>query len=288
MHKHINLVFKKYLLTFLFLLFLSSCSKQKNHFKSTKIINNKKFVIVIPSYNNQTWYKYNLDSVYNQNYKSFRVIYIDDKSTDETYNLVKNYIKTNKRENKTILIKNKNNMGALANHYNAILLSQDDEIIVSLDGDDWFANDNVLQYLNEIYQDPNIWMTYGQFKNWPTNQIGWCKPIPEKVIERNKFREFGFCMAQPRTYYVWLAKKIKKEDLLDKNNNFYKIAGDVALMFPMIEMAGERFKFISDVLCIRNVCNSLNDFKINKEIQKIITRKIRKKEKYKRIVDIII
>ncbi|MDR3646864.1 MAG: glycosyltransferase family A protein [Candidatus Babeliales bacterium] len=275
------------------LILLTACSKHpssprlrrtgKNVYKFSNIDNNKKFVIVIPSYNNEAWYKYNLDSVFAQKYNNFRVIYIDDNSTDKTYDFVKKYLKENRKEARTILIKNKINKGALANHYKAILLSQDDEIIVSLDGDDWFANDKVLEYLNNIYKDPNIWMTYGQFQNWPTNKIGWCKPVPKEIIETNKFREFGFCMAQPRTYYAWLAKKIKNADLCDENNNFYKIAGDVALMFPMIEMAGERFKFIPDVLCIRNVNNILNDFKVNKEVQKQITREIRAKEKYTRL-----
>lgn len=272
-------------LFFLFFILISACSKQKKIYKPANTIKNKKFVIVIPSYNNQNWYKYNLDSVYSQKYKDFRVIYIDDNSNDLTYDLVKKYIKKNKKEWCTTLIHNNANLGALANHYKAILLSDPNEIIVSLDGDDWFANDGVLEYLNNIYQDPNIWITYGQFQNWPTKKIGWCKPIPKEIIETNSFRKFGFCMAQPRTYYAWLAKRIKKEDLYDTNNNFYKVAGDVALMFPMMEMAGNRFKFISDILCIRNVNNTLNDFKINKEIQNMITKKIRKKEKYKRLSD---
>lgn len=274
-------------LFFLFLIFISACSKHNSNFNHSKIKECKKFVIVIPSFNNQEWYESNLKSVFKQQYANFRIIYIDDNSTDQTYTLVKKFIKNNNKENITTLIKNNENLGAAANHYKAINLCNDNEIIVSLDGDDCFYDDQVLAYLNQVYQDPNIWLTYGQFKNWPTGKIGWCKSIPEDVIKNNNFREFGFCMAQPRTYYTWLAKKIKIEDLKDINNKFYKVAGDVALMFPMIEMAGDRFKFIEKILCSRNVKNQLNDFKINKDIQKKITREIKLKKKYQRLSNLL-
>ena len=55
----------------------------------------KTFVFIISSYNNSQYIKKNLDSILNQTYKLWRIIYIDDHSTDETFNLVNNYIKTN-------------------------------------------------------------------------------------------------------------------------------------------------------------------------------------------------
>ncbi|MCL4361431.1 glycosyltransferase family 2 protein [Candidatus Dependentiae bacterium] len=248
-------------------------------------INN--FVIVIPSYNNEQWYKNNLNSVFSQTYFNYRVIYIDDCSSDGTYSLVKDYLEKNNKTEKVILIKNNKRCGALANHYKAIHMCKDDEIIVCLDGDDWFANDNVLKYLNKIYQDPKIWLTYGQFANWPTGQLGWCEEIPKDIVKQNKFREFGFVSPQLRTYYAWLAKKVKFEDLLYKNKDgkldFFPIAGDVALMFPMLEMAAFHFKFIPKILCQRNVATELNDFKVNPDLQIEVTNFIRSKKPYKRL-----
>ena len=52
---------------------------------------NHNFVFIIPSYNNEKYYKKNLDSVINQTYKNWRIIYIDDASTDNTFELVKKY-----------------------------------------------------------------------------------------------------------------------------------------------------------------------------------------------------
>ena len=53
----------------------------------------KPIVIVIPSYNNKDWYEKNLKSVLTQNYKNYRIIYLDDVSTDRTGELIKKFIK---------------------------------------------------------------------------------------------------------------------------------------------------------------------------------------------------
>jgi glycosyltransferase involved in cell wall biosynthesis len=52
----------------------------------------KSFVVVIPSFNNALWCRRNLESVLNQAYPLFRVIYVDDASTDETPDLVAAYL----------------------------------------------------------------------------------------------------------------------------------------------------------------------------------------------------
>ncbi len=241
----------------------------------------KKFVIVIASYNNSKWYKYNLNSVFSQTYPNYRIIYIDDCSPDHTYNLVKKYVEDKNFFDKIILIQNQKRVGALANHYKAIEMCDNNEIIVCLDGDDWFANDDVLEYLAKVYNDPSIWLTYSQFRNWPSGQLGWSEDIPKEVIEKNEFRKFGFISPQLRTYYAWLAKLVKLEDLKwEKTNDFFPVAGDVALMFPMLEMAGKHFKFIPRVLCQRNVATQINDFKINPDLQILITEHIASKKPY--------
>jgi len=244
-----------------------------------------KFVVCVPSYNNREWYRYNLSSIFNQKYKNYRVIYIDDASTDGTYDLVRKYVDQYGLWPKVTLLCNKRNKGALYNTYRAIHMCDDDEIFVTLDGDDWFSHANVLFYLNNIYQDKNIWLTYGQFLNWPTYKRGWCKPIPPKFIHTNCFREYGFVGAQLRSWRTWLAKRIKLRDLLSPINEykgkFFTSAGDVALMFPLFEMASNRFKFIPDVLCIRNVKTPINEFKVNRKKQFEITRFLRGAKKYK-------
>ena len=240
---------------------------------------NKNFVVVIASYNNKDWYKKNLDSIFMQKYENYHVIYVDDCSPDGTGKLVEQYIKDKHQEHRVMVIKNKENKGALLNYYNAIHLCDNDVVIVQLDGDDWFAHDRVLDLLNKVYADPNVWLTYGQFEEYPSKEIGFCKQIPTKIIKTNEFRSYRKLASALRTFYAGLFKLIKKEDLLFKGE-FLPAAYDMAIMIPMFEMAGFRSKFIPDVLYIYNRANCINDDKIKHSLQKEMDEFIRSKEQY--------
>lgn len=243
----------------------------------------KKIVIIIPSYKNSQWYERNLASVMAQNYENFRAVYIDDCSPDNTGELVEQYIAKNNFGHKIKLIRNSVRVGAMQNLYEAIHSCEDDEIIVTLDGDDWLAHPEVLTRIDSLYSDPNVWMTYGQYRSWPDNGIGCSRQIPTQVIEGNSFRSYGWCSSHLRSFYTWLFKKIKKEDFLDSFGKFYPSAWDLALMFPMLEMSGYRSKFIPDVLYIYNVDNPINDFKVDLGLQQRLEKNIRSKKRYDRI-----
>jgi hypothetical protein len=64
---------------------------------------------------------------------------------------------------------------------------------------------------------------------------------------------------------------------------FFIMAWDLAIMFPMLEMSGEKFKCIDEILYIYNDDNPLNDFKVNLQLQLNLDKFIRSKEKYNRI-----
>src|SRR5262245_31639614 len=118
---------------------LSTVISEKN------VIQEKPMVIVIPSYNNSSWYDWNLSSVFQQKYSNYRVVYIDDCSTDNTYALVMEKIKKADLvqpglKDRIQVLRNTNNKGALANIYTACHAAHDHEIIVTLDGDDAFAH----------------------------------------------------------------------------------------------------------------------------------------------------
>src|SRR5689334_2918445 len=113
----------------------------------------KKIVVIIPSYNNRQWYERNLSSVVAQDYHKFRVIYVDDCSSDGTGDLIEKFIADNHSGNLIHLIRNSVRLGALQNLYNTIHTCDDDEIVIILDGDDWLAHNEVLRKINEVYAD---------------------------------------------------------------------------------------------------------------------------------------
>lgn len=240
----------------------------------------KPFVIIIPSYQNKDWYQRNIDSVINQNYHNYRIIYIDDNSPDSTGLLVTEYIKSVHKAHKITVIINKERVGALANTYRMAHMCQPHEIIVVVDGDDFLSDDNVLNRLNSAYQDPEIWLTYGQFRWFPQAVIGFATPLPKQVLEEGKVREKPWVATHLRSFYAGLFHHIDKKDLLYQEKEFYPTAGDLAIMFPLIEMAGMHIKCISDIMYCYNIANALNDHKINEELQRAVNKELRSKQHY--------
>jgi glycosyltransferase involved in cell wall biosynthesis len=239
----------------------------------------KPMVVVIPSYNNKNWYKKNLDSVFSQKYQNYRVIFVDDASPDGTGNLVKAYVKEKKQEHRFTFIQNEKRSCALANEYKGIWLCKPHEIVVNLDGDDWLANDFVLQKLNNVYADPNVWVTYGQFIYYPDGSPGWAAEVSDEVIEKNAFRDYPWTTTALRTFYAGLFHKIKKEDLFYEGD-FFPMAGDLAYMWPILEMAGKHSRFIPDVLYVYNVQTAINDIKKDPDRQLILGLATREKPRY--------
>ncbi len=240
----------------------------------------RSIVVVSASYNNQKWYKFNLSSVFAQQYTNYRLIYIDDCSSDNTFELVSDYICEQQQEHRVTLIHNDVRKGALANQYHAIHSCNPHDIIVILDADDAFSCPRVLSYINEVYADPMIWMTYGQFVQVPGPVAGLCRAFPDEVIANNAFRDYEWLTSHLRTFYAALFCKIKKEDLM-YNGDFMRMTGDVAAMFPMIEMARNgHFTFISDILVLYNAYNEINDCKVSAGFQLGLCNWIRKKQRY--------
>jgi glycosyltransferase involved in cell wall biosynthesis len=238
--------------------------------KAFPVTEKKSFVVIIPSFNNSKWCERNIRSVFAQSYPNYRVIYIDDCSTDDTFEKVKRILAERGKEECVTLIRNKKNVGAMENLYQAIHSCDEREIAVLLDGDDWFAHEEVLTALNAAYADPDVWLTYGSYVNYPSYERGECaKVVPEKVFKRNALRthvQEGFILSHLKTFYVSLFKQIALQDLL-MNGKFLVSSGDQAIMLPMVEMAGRHARCLNEVLYVNNRANPLADDKVNFEAQ---------------------
>ena len=244
----------------------------------------KPFVIVIPSYNNSAYCERNLRSVFDQIYDNYRVIYIDDASTDDTFDKVSLLVQSLHQEKRVQLIRNADNRGALANLYHAIHSCNNDEIVVTLDGDDFLAHENVLNKLNRAYANPDTWMTYGNFVDYPTytQKPVLCKKVPSYIVNNNSFRKHEWMTSHLRTFYAGLFKKIKLHHLL-YNGRFFPMAWDLSLMLPMLEMSGKHAVFIKDILYLYNRTNPINDHKVNIKLQSDCATYARKLTAYSRL-----
>ena len=247
-----------------------------------------RFAILIGSYNNEKWCEWNLESVLNQDYNPeyFHIYYGNDGSTDNTLTKAQAYVNKEGKKDLITFIDNPLNKGAAQNYYDLTYKYVDDDcIVVILDGDDAFAHNGVLKYLDQIYSDPKkeIWMTYGQyqteFDSKRGKDKGHCCAIPLEIEENFLFRKYRFVQSHLRTYYAWLFKKIKKEDLMYKGT-FLQMSWDVASMIPMMEMSLGHYHFIPDILYLYNCSNPISDQKKNVQYQLNLEKYVKRLPSY--------
>jgi len=98
-----------------------------------------KVSVIITTFNRSNLLKRAVNSVLNQNYQNIEIIIVDDASTDNTEEVIKNY---QKQHNNIIYIRHKISMGANVGRNNAIKASSA-EFIAGLDDDDQFTKDRI-------------------------------------------------------------------------------------------------------------------------------------------------
>lgn len=210
--------------------FIKDFSKRKNKFK-----------IVIPSYNNEEWVETNFDSINTQTYTNYDVLYINDASTDKTFDKITELTKNNP---KWTIVSNETNQrrGYNISPYNSNIINfmkNDSDILVFVDGDDWLAYPSSLEKLNTFYNEKEPWMTYGRFICFTNLELGHPQntEYSVEVHNNNTYRKDWWRASHLRTFKWWLYKQIQESDIIySKTGKPYFHAEDLATTYPCLEM----------------------------------------------------
>lgn len=201
---------------------------------------NRPFVVVVIGYNNGAYVEKTLASIESQNYSNFRIVYIDDASTDGTCDLVKQLIYNTDKS--ISFIQNQERIGVLSNLSQVVRDSLDDEIITVVGGEDWLAHEWVLSRLNQYYANPDLWITYGPSCEYPEYTVR---------SQKTPSRENDFEAVRLSSFYAGLFKEIGIERLFE-GEPITDASIDMAYMIPMLEMAEGHASFIPEVLYVSN------------------------------------
>ena len=123
-----------------------------------------------------------------------------------------------------------------------------DDIIVVLDGDDYFAHSHVLKrILQEYTAHPDVQVTYGSFERTSTGKKGCASMCPDwaKVVATNGYRQAPWVFSHPKTFRYGLYQQIPPQMLAGDPRAG---ADDMRLMFPLLELAAGKASYIPDVL----------------------------------------
>jgi glycosyltransferase involved in cell wall biosynthesis len=222
---------------------------------------NHNFVFIVTSFNNEENYKKNLDSVRLQKYTNWRIIYVDDASTDNTYYLVNEYIRENNLEDKITLIRNEKNMKQAYSRYVAIQKCEDAEICCLLDGNDWLHDESVLLRINQEYNKSNILSTYGSYvyKDDNGNIVKAKNQIyTNNVIKRKLFKTMKRQIKHLITGYARLFKNVPQKMFI-VNGEWISEKTDEILYNSVLEQCGYRFKQLNYPTYFYNIENPRNN-----------------------------
>jgi glycosyltransferase involved in cell wall biosynthesis len=196
-----------------------------------------------------------LDSVYGQDYDPGRVrhIFIDDASEDGTPELIETWLKSHPG-NRVEFVHNRSRLGGTANTLTGFRMASPGAIVVELNGDDWLADRGVLSFLNRVYADPDVWMTYNTPRYVSGPPALWAGRIPQEIVATNAFRDMGgWISSHPHTFRRELFDHVHEEALLDPETGaFWESADDQAIYLAMLELAGGHSRHLHRALYVYN------------------------------------
>jgi len=115
----------------------------------------KRVSVVLPVYNGQDLLRETLESVLNQNYRSFEVIAIDDGSTDDSLEVLREY-------EKDIIVRSQQNVGVAITRNRGVELASG-ELIAFLDQDDIWYPFKLEKQVALFQSSPEVSFVYSDF-----------------------------------------------------------------------------------------------------------------------------
>ncbi len=148
-----------------------------------------------------------------------------------------------------------------------------DAVVFSLDSDDWMSNPKALAIVATTYTTNQCLYTYGNCNIW----LDEAKKIisshafdsyantaySKNDLTSKKLRSVPFRPLHPRTWKVSLFKKIPKSYYLDSDHHWLRFCEDMAIFFPIMELAPTSGKVIKAVLTTYTVSVKRNDASVS-------------------------
>ncbi len=243
-----------------------------------------KIHIFTPFFNASPFLDRCVKSVMLQAERNWHLHLFDDSSTDASGELAKGLARSDVRIS---YVRAQSRRWMLGN-FEALLQNSSissSDIIVQLDGDDWLPDCGVFSRVLDAYRSSSCWITYGNFMRVGEGEpsIGYCRKVQCTALVRS----LPWTSTALRTFKAGLARMIAPADLRSPSGEILHMAGDMALMFPMLEMSGDaRSKCLSSINYMYNVLNPINDFRVDKETQENTARFLRSKPAYPLLGDV--
>lgn len=223
--------------------------------------------IIIPVYNSEKYIQKTIMSVLNQTYKYWRLIIIDDGSTDNTRQILYKLYKKYRKKKKIIILKNDVNKGQALCRNLGLKLSTS-KLVSFLDSDD-FWDKNKLKNQIKFMMSNNYDFTYTDYKIIKNNKITTIK-VPDyfdykKFIHNSSINTCSIILKKKIIKNIYFKNLRFSEDyffkcqILKKNINAYRCPGSYAYyLIRDNSLQSNRFSVLISLWIINKNLNKLN------------------------------
>lgn len=144
--------------------------------------------VIVPCYNQELYISETLESIYNQNFRNFECIIVDDGSTDNSRDIIERFC-TNDKRFKYFYQKNQ----GLSSARNTAIKNSQGKYILPLDSDDLISKTYIAEAVNVLEENDNISIVYSNAKFFGKRNHLW--KLPDFDIEMMLARNLIFCSA---------------------------------------------------------------------------------------------
>lgn len=213
------------------------------------------FFIASAAHDASGWIERHLASIAGQRYPLERVehVILDDASSDDTAEVARRALRK-LPSLRTRVERNESQLGGCANLTRLFRSAPAESIVLQVDADDWLADPGVLAYLNHLYQDPELWMTYNSWQFPDGSPSTNSRPLPRGVTRRSAFREHIWVTSHLHSFRKELFDHVREDSLIDpETGEYFRSAVDMSHYFPMLELAGRRARHVPRILYVYNL-----------------------------------
>lgn len=187
---------------------------------------NPKISVIIPAYNAEKYLEKCLDSIFNQTFKDFEVILVNDGSTDNTRRIAERYA----AEHTNMILLNQEN-GGISTARNKGLEQCQGEYITFSDSDDYADSDWLEHFVNATTSNGNCdFVIEGLIVdyNGKKNRVDFCeeKYENEKIID-------AYLMLKNRNIEGFLFNKLYKKSVIEENHIRFEYTLKEDLLFNL-------------------------------------------------------
>lgn len=220
-----------------------------------------KISIIIPVYNSEKYIKKLLKSILTQSYLNYEIILVNDGSTDQSYEIIKEY----EKKYNCVRVYSHKNCGPGLTRKEGFLKATGD-LIFFVDSDDELYDNKVLEKINNIFKDKSIDLLMFEAKQIP-DDMKKHKVIYKGDLKRGKHyvQELDDCIVEG-SLCLKVFKKEKFDEKFFINSYNYE---DVYTTYMYLNNC-KMFYYLDEPLYIINRHEENNSLTKNIDINKII------------------